>query len=69
MLRRSITRFQEWKPLDKDQWSKVIKAELRAKVLEMVEDGKKIEYIRLFIFRYFEKILENGQPTAGRLLT
>lgn len=55
--------------LDKDQWNKVVKTELRAKVLEMVEDGKKIEYIRLFIFRYFEKILENGQPTAGRLLT
>ena len=48
--------------LDKDQWNKVVKTELRAKVLEMVEDGKKIEYIRLFIFRYFEKILENGQP-------
>ena len=47
--------------LDKDHWGKVIKTELRAKVLEMVEDGKKIEYIRLFIFRYFEKISENGQ--------
>lgn len=53
--------------LDKDHWGKVIKTELRAKVLEMVEDGKKIEYIRLFIFRYFEKILENGQPTPGRV--
>ena len=54
--------------LDKDHWNKAVKTELRAKILEMVEDGKKIEYIRLFIFRYFEKILENGQPTAGRLL-
>lgn len=52
--------------LDKDYWSKTIKTELRAKVLEMVEDGKKIEYIRLFIFRYFEKISENGQSTPGR---
>lgn len=53
--------------LDKDEWSKTVKTELRAKVLEMVEDGKKIEYIRLFIFRYFEKISENGQSTPGRV--
>ena len=53
--------------LDKDEWSKTVKTELRAKVLEMVEDGKKIEYIRLFIFRYFEKISGNGQSTPGRV--